>query len=66
LRILNSASASWYTDMSGLEWCYIVAMFSILFIAMVIMNVIIALELGRWVTDKICYKLEEMEDNKNV
>jgi hypothetical protein len=52
--------------MSGLEWCYIVAMFSILFIAMVIMNVIIALELGSWITDKICYKLEEMEDNKNV
>ena len=52
--------------MSGLEWCYIVAMFCILFIAMVIMNVIIALELASWITDKICYKLEEMEDNKNV
>ena len=66
MRTLNSDSASWCTDMSGLEWFYIVAMFCILFIAMVIMNVIIALELASWITDKICYKLEEMEEKQNV
>lgn len=51
--------------MSGLEWCYIVAMFSILFIGIMIMNVIISIDLANWITDKIMYKLEEMEEEKH-
>ena len=27
------------------------------------MDVIIAIDLANWITDKICYKLEEMEEN---
>ena len=51
--------------MTGLEWCYIVAMFCILFIGIMVMNVIIAIDLARWITDKIIYKLEEMEEKQN-
>lgn len=52
--------------MTGLEWCYIVGMFAILFIGLVIMNIVIALELARLITDKIMWKLEEMEEQQNV
>lgn len=51
--------------MSGLEWCYIVAMFCILFIGIMVMNVIIAIDLAQYITDRIMWKLEEMEEHNN-
>lgn len=51
--------------MSGLEWCYLVAMFCILFAGIMVMNVIIAIDLARWITDRIIWKLEEMEEHNN-
>ena len=66
MKISNNDFVCWCTDMTGLEWCYIVAMFCILFIGIMVMNVIIAIDLASWITDKIIHKLEEMEENNEI